>query len=314
MAEIRTDGLVDRERLRATLTLLRTAGPGGVTKAQLAKRLGGVCTRTVDRALQLLEDQGARLLRERKGRPSVLRFQLERGPAWDEQVSSRSRALLRGLGAAAAQPGLAAWPALLDMAQQFCGEDLVERERRSLAFLRNMAPKETGSGEALEALLRALEGGRLVEAQFAGRTRTLHPLALLPDQLRGGTLLMALEGVREETVFLPLASLKGLKPLGRAPEPRHPEAIAAAARFQIGGHHLPQPDFAVKVRVAEALVPLPGLPELVPGKGRSAQELNFRATDPEGVLRWAIRNEAEILEPAALKKALKARLEALAKR
>ena len=41
-AEIRTDGLVDAERLRKTLALLRDAGPKGVTKVQLPRRLGGV--------------------------------------------------------------------------------------------------------------------------------------------------------------------------------------------------------------------------------------------------------------------------------
>ena len=70
---IRTEGLVDAERLRETLHHLREAGEKGITKAQLARKLGGVATRTVDRALGLLEAQGARILRSRAGRPAAIR-------------------------------------------------------------------------------------------------------------------------------------------------------------------------------------------------------------------------------------------------
>ena len=43
---IRTEGLVDAERLRETLHHLREAGEKGITKAQLARKLGGVATQS----------------------------------------------------------------------------------------------------------------------------------------------------------------------------------------------------------------------------------------------------------------------------
>lgn len=309
MVEIRTDGLVDRERLRMALALLRGAGPAGVTKAQLAKKLGGVCTRTVDRAIQLLEDQGAKLLRERKGRPAVLRFHLEKGPGWDEQVSVRSKALLRGLAVAAAHPGLAAWPQLLDMAEELVGENLMERDRRLLAVLRNQAKEGRKLAvEALENVLKAMEGGRLLELSLGGKSRTVIPCALVPDVLRGGTLLMAAEGPREQVLFVNLANLGSAKVGAKAPELRNALALQAARTYQIGGHHQAQTPFVVRLKVMEA-VGVPPLPEFAQKVTKGGVEISFKATDVEGALRWAIAHGAEILEPASLKQALKGHLE-----
>lgn len=314
MVEIRTDGLVDRERLRMALALLRGAGPAGVTKAQLAKKLGGVCTRTVDRAIQLLEDQGAKLLRERKGRPAVLRFHLEKGPGWDEQASARSKALLRGLAVAAAHPGLAAWPQLLDMAEELVGENLMERDRRLLAMLRSQAKGGRKlAADALENVLKAMEGGRLLELSLGGKTRTLIPCALVPDVLGGGTLLLAAEGPREQVVFVNLANLSSAKVGLKAPELRHAQAIQAARAFQIGGQHQAQTPFVVRLKVTDS-VGLPSLPECTRKAVKGGFEFSFKATDSEGALRWALAHGAEILEPASLKQAMKVKLEGLLKR
>jgi len=314
MVEIRTDGLVDRERLRMALALLRGAGPAGVTKAQLAKKLGGVCTRTVDRAIQLLEDQGAKLLRERKGRPAVLRFHLEKGPGWDEQVSVRSKALLRGLAVAAAHPGLAAWPQLLDMAEELVGENLMERDRRLLAMLRGQAKEGRKLAvETLENVLKAMEGGKLLELSLGGKSRTVVPCALVPDVLGGGTFLLAAEGPREQVLFVNLANLGSAKVGVKAPELRNPQAFQAARNYQIGGHHQAQAPFGVRLKVLET-VGFPALPEFSQKAVKGGFELSFKATDAEGVLRWALAHSAEVLEPASLKQALKAKLEALLKR
>ena len=47
--------LVKPERLQVVLEAIRDAGGRGITKAGLARRLGDVAMRTVDRAIQLLE-------------------------------------------------------------------------------------------------------------------------------------------------------------------------------------------------------------------------------------------------------------------
>ena len=60
-ATIQTQGLVDQERLKSAVALLREAGETGLTRIQLSRGLGDTSLRTVDRAIILLERQGARL-------------------------------------------------------------------------------------------------------------------------------------------------------------------------------------------------------------------------------------------------------------
>ena len=106
---IETQGLVDRERLREALRLLRDAGSRGLTRLDLSRTLGDVSLRTVDRAIALLEAQGGRIDRSREGRPSLLHFVLKKGPSWDEHVSPEARLALKLAGLALAQSGTQLW-------------------------------------------------------------------------------------------------------------------------------------------------------------------------------------------------------------
>ena len=92
----RPDGghLVKPERLQIVLEAIRDAGERGITKAGLARKLGGVAMRTVDRALQLLEEQGARFGKAREGRPALIHFTLEKAPDWDNRITPHARMAL----------------------------------------------------------------------------------------------------------------------------------------------------------------------------------------------------------------------------
>lgn len=64
---LQTRGLVDSDRLREALRLIREAGSQGITREGLREGLGQVSLRTVDRAVALLEEQGAQIERNRDG-------------------------------------------------------------------------------------------------------------------------------------------------------------------------------------------------------------------------------------------------------
>ena len=92
----RPDGghLVKPERLQVVLEAIRNAGERGITKEGLARRLGSVAMRTVDRAVQLLEEQGARFGKAREGRPALIHFTLEKAPDWDSRITPHARMAL----------------------------------------------------------------------------------------------------------------------------------------------------------------------------------------------------------------------------
>jgi DNA-binding IclR family transcriptional regulator len=106
-AKAESGGLVKVERLQEVLDLLREAGAKGLTKAQLAKKLGS-SERTVARALDLLADQGASLAEQRL-RSGVKVWVLEAGPRWDERVSPEARLALQVALLALAGGGTEVW-------------------------------------------------------------------------------------------------------------------------------------------------------------------------------------------------------------
>ncbi len=328
--EIRTEGLVDAERLRRTLTLLREAGAKGVTKLQLARRLGGVSTRTVDRALGLLEAQGARLDRSREGRPSVLHFRVAKGPSWDEHVTGDARLALRLATLTLAQSGTLLWQDKLEALEGLASAHMSTRDRALFEALAKAVRVQGGvedpieGSEVLEPILRGLQEERelIVEYQAAGaKAPTPHrvlPYALTHDLYSGGTFLLAWDPVRRKPIHL---RLNRIGPVKVGVKAKVPEAapMEAAARFQIGGWTRDEEPFEVVLRIEgahwvqalkEAPPALPDFQARIAKNGQSL-EARFQATHPNGASRWILQfgEAAEVLEPAWLRKEILERLE-----
>lgn len=329
-ATIRTEGLVDRERLKETLTLLREHAGRGITKAQLAKRLGGVSQRTVDRAVGLLEAQGARIDRQRQGRPAVIHFFLQKGPAWDEHVSSGARLALRLAARVLAQSGTLLWEEDIQALEALASEHMSSRDRRLFEQLQGALRVQGGvedpveDPDVLEPVLRALEGSKELEVDYQapGRprsTRTVVPYALTHDLFSGGAFLLVWDGHRRMPLHLRLSRICGAKVLARTGVIPDPRVMEAAATTQIGGWISADAPFEVRARVrgaawVQALKEAP--PNLPAFEGRPSRdgvsmELSFRASHPNGALRWLLQfgDALEVLEPAGLRETMRRSLE-----
>jgi predicted DNA-binding transcriptional regulator YafY len=329
-AEIRTDGLVDAERLRRALGLLRDAGPKGITKVQLSRKLGGVSTRTVDRALGLLEEQGARIDRTREGRPAVLHFRLAKGPAWDEHVTGDARLALRLATLTLAQSGTLLWQDKLETLESLASAHMSTKDRALFEALAKAVRVQGGvedpieGPEVLEPILRALQEERELhlEYQAAGaRTATPHhvlPYALTHDLYSGGAFLLAWDPRRQKPIHLRLNRIGRVKVGTKAVIP-DPPLMERAARFQIGGWTSEEPPFEVVVRIEgahwvqslkEAPPALPEFSSRIAKDGQST-EARFQATHANGVSRWILQfgEAAQVLEPAWLRKEIAERLE-----
>lgn len=329
-----TRGLVDAARLRAALLLLREAGPEGLSRQRLAAGMGGVSLRTVDRALRLLEEQGARLERRRAGSPPVLRFQLLRGPAWDEHVSGEARLALRVAGLFLASSGALLWQDPLEALERLASEHMSTRDRRLFESLKRAVRVQGGvedpleTPEILEPVLRGLDGPRELEIAYraaGAREPALHrvvPYALDHDLFSGGTFLLVWEPDRSRPLHLRLNRIETVKVTARPgvlPEGR----MAQAAHYQIGGWTSGDPPFQVEALIrgahwaqvfTEAPPALPDF-ELLPGP-EGAARVRFKATHDNGALRWLLQfgPAAEVLAPARLREAMAGQLrEALAR-
>ncbi len=329
-AEIRTDGLVDAERLRRTLALLREAGPRGITKLQLTRRLGGVSTRTVDRALGLLEAQGARLEREREGRPSVLHFRLLKGPGWDEHVTGDARLALRLATLTLAQSGTLLWQDKLETLENLASAHMSTKDRALFEVLAKAVRVQGGvedpieGPEVLEPILRALQEERELhlDYQAAGaKAPTLHrvvPYALTHDLYSGGAFLLVWDATRQKPIHLRLNRIGRVK-VGPKAVVADPALMERAARFQIGGWTSEEAPFEVVLRIEGAhwvqafKESPPALPDFSGRLARDGQsmEARFRATHAYGASRWILQfgEAAEVLEPAWLRKEIAGRLE-----
>jgi hypothetical protein len=127
----RPDGghLVKPERLSEVLEAIRDAGERGITKAGLARKLGGVAMRTVDRAVQLLEEQGGRFGKERQGRPAVIHFTLEKAPDWDTRITPHARMALEVALMALEGTATELWFDQLEGLRQLADSHLSTRDR-----------------------------------------------------------------------------------------------------------------------------------------------------------------------------------------
>jgi len=330
---IRTQGLVDSDRLRDSLRLIREAGADGITREDLRARMGDVSLRTVDRAILLLEAQGARLERLRKGWPSRLFFVLKKGPSWDEHVSTEARLALRVAGLSLAQSGTLLWQDKLDTLERLASEHMSNRDRKLFDNLKKAIHVQGGvedpieSQDILEPLLRALEGPKEIEIEYQAATarqpgtRTVVPFALTHDLFSGGAFLLVWEPRRRIPLHLRLSRIGSVKVTGRigvCPE----AAMLQAARYQIGGWTSAEPPFQVQARITGAhwtqsfKEAPPALPDFdaEPAKDGSTVMVRFKANHENGAARWLMQfgAAAEVLAPEHLRSLVHAQLKAAA--
>ena len=334
--QIRTDGLVDAERLRQALALLREANGKGITKVQLAHKLGDVSPRTVDRAIKLLEDQGARIGKARSGHPSVIHFTLEKGPSWDQHVSSDARLALRLATLSLSQSGTQLWEDKLTALGDLVSSNLSSRDRQIFDQLQKALRVQGGttdpveSPDVLEPILRALEGGKELEVDYQSVqskkpiSHTVLPYALTHDLFSGGAFLLAWDAKRKAPIHLRLGRIHHAKVLARAITTPDLQQLDRAAAHQIGGWTSADEPFVVKARIEgaawvqalkEAPPALPAFETFIAKDGASA-EIRFKASHAAGASRWLLQfGEAlEVLEPAFLRKEIAARLSAASAR
>ena len=306
---IQTQGLVDQERLKAAVALLREAGESGLTRIQLGQGLGGTSLRTVDRAIALLEAQGARLERRRVGCPAVLVLTLKKGPSWDEHISHQARLALRLAALSLAQTGTLMWQEQLEVIEALVAGHMSAKDRRLFDTLQKAVQVHGGvidpiePQHIMEPILQALEGPKELEVEYqsaGAKEASLHlvvPYALSHDLYSGGAFLLVWDPRRRKPLHLRLSRISRAKALARPGIIPHPEVMASAARYQIGGWMSDDPPFAVRVRVMGAhwvqafREAPPALPDFrsVPEKGGGSARVTFMANHEFGAMRWILQ-------------------------
>lgn len=320
---IETNGLVDRERLREALRLLRDAGRRGITRLALSKELGEVSLRTVDRAIGCLEAQGARIDRTREGRPAILHFILTKGPTWDEHVSPEARLALRLAGLSLAQSGTLLWQDKIEAIEALATGKMSSRDRGLFDQLSRAVEVHGGvddpieSPDILEPILRALEGPKEIEVDYqsaAAKAPTPHqvvPYALTHDLFSGGAFLLVWDPKRQSPIHLRLNRITRIKVTARTGIITHPELMVRAAKYQIGGWTSKEEPFLVEARIfgnhwiqAFKEAP-PALPDFQadPTKGGKAVLVRFLANHEYGASRWLLQfgANAEVISPPDLR-------------
>jgi predicted DNA-binding transcriptional regulator YafY len=329
---IQTQGLVDQERLKTAVVLLREAGETGLTRVQLSRGLGAASLRTVDRALALLEDQGARLERRREGRPPVLVFTLKRGPSWDEHITHQARLALRLAALSLAQSGTLMWQDKLEAIEALAAGHMSAKDRRLFDTLQKAVQVHGGvddpieSQDVIEPILQALEGPREMEIDYqsAGAREasllTVVPYALTHDLYSGGAFLLVWDPRRRKPLHLRLSRINRAKALARPGVIPCPDVLARAAKYQIGGWMSDDAPFTIKARITgahwvqafkEAPPALPAF-QARPEKGGGTMVVAFMANHEFGAMRWLLQfgGAITVLEPAWLKDKVIQQLEA----
>lgn len=335
----RPDGghLVKPERLQAVLEAIRDAGERGITKTGLARKLGGVAMRTVDRAIVLLEEQGARFGKAREGRPAVIHFTLEKAPDWDSRITPHARLAMEVALMALEGTATELWYDHLEGLRALADSHLSRRDRDLFAALQSHVCVRGGADDqqaldtrTLTQVLLALghsEGPRELELTYAaastGRTstRTVVPFTLTHDVFSGGAFLLAWDAAKQEPRHFRLARILEAKALARRGLIPDKAPLEQARDLQIGGWFSPAAPFQVKVRVGgtnwpQALVDAPpALPRVEVRKEKGGTVLlGFTATDLHGPARYILQlgADAEVLEPKALRSHLAEVLKAMA--
>jgi predicted DNA-binding transcriptional regulator YafY len=330
---IKTHGLVGPDRQKEALGHLREAGAQGITRERLRAKMGGVSLRTVDRAIQLMEAQGARLERVRKGSPAVLHFTLKKGPSWDEHVSSEARLALRVAGLSLAQSGTNLWQDKLEALENLASERMSSRDRRLFDNLKKAIHVQGGvedpieTEDILEPILKALDGQKEMEVEYqaagakGASTRKVVPFALTHDLFSGGTFLLVWEPARQLPLHLRLSRIGAIKVTARTGSLPQ-ELMAQAARYQIGGWTSAEPPFLVEARIKgahwiqafkEAPPALPAFTADAAPDGASVR-ITFKATHALGATRWLLQfgAAAEVLAPEKLRQDIHAQFKAAA--
>ena len=337
----RPDGgsLVRPERLQAVLEAIRDAGERGITKAGLARKLGGVAMRTVDRAIALLEEQGGRFGKAREGRPAVIHFTLEKAPDWDSRITPHARLALEVALMALEGTATELWYDHLEGLRALADSHLSSRDRILFDTLQSHVCVRGGADDQqaldtrmLSQVLMALghpEGPRELELTYAaastGRTstRSVVPFTLTHDVFSGGAFLLAWDPAKQEPRHFRLARIleaRALAKRGLIPDKR---PLEQARDLQIGGWFSPAAPFQVRVRVGgsnwpQALLDAPpALPRVEVRKEKGGTVvLGFLATDVQGPARYILQlgADAEVLEPEPLRRHLAATLKAMAAR
>jgi len=331
--------LVKPERLQTVLEAIRDAGPRGITKEGLSRKLGGVALRTVDRAIQLLEEQGGRFGKAREGRPALIHFTFEKAPDWDSKITPHARVALEVALMALEGTATELWFDQLEGLRSLADSHLSSRDRDLFRALQSHVSVR-GSADDQQALdtrmltqvLLALghpEGPRELELTYAaastGRTsaRTVVPFTLTHDVFSGGAFLLAWDPAKQEPRHFRLARIEEAKALPKRGLIPDKAPLEAARDFQIGGWYSAAQPFPIQVRVSGTNWPqaLLDAPPALPGvtvrkeKGGTVR-LGFQATELSGPTRFILQfgADAEVIEPKPLRAHLAATLKAMAGR
>ena len=330
---IQTKGLVDSDRLREALRLIREAGPQGITREDLRESLGEVSLRTVDRAVALLEAQGAQIERNRSGWPSVLHFVLKKGPTWDEHVSSEARLALQLASLSLAQSGTLLWQDKLAVIESMATGKMSSRDRKLFDQLKKAVHVQGGVDDpvdpvqgdgVLEPILRGLEGPRELDISYQSAdsdkavVHTVVPYALSHDLFSGGSFLLVWEPSRQLPLHLRLNRINSVK-VGRLSAIAQEEVMKSAARYQIGGWMSAKAPFEVEARIRGAhwirafQEAPPALPDFEsdPTKGGQAALVRFKANHELGAIRWLLQfgKSVEVLKPDWLRETIRQQLQ-----
>lgn len=327
---IRTEGLVGTERLREALRLIHESGAQGLSREALRQGMGGVSLRTVDRALALMESQGAVLRRDKSSSDGAVRYILEKGPAWDEQVSSHARLALCLATQSLSHAAPSFLEGHLDHIEALVNERMSARDRRLFETLQKAVRIHGGvedpvqAADVLEPILHALESGRELEIDYrkagmeAPRTRTVAPFGLTLDIFSGGSFLAAWDPVREAPKHFRLCRIQEARVGRNRARISDPVAMEHATTYQIGGWISGDPPFTVKARIRgthwiehfrEAP---PALPEFETREREGHVDIQFKANHLNGATRWLLQfgSMAEVLEPESMREHVRQELRA----
>jgi predicted DNA-binding transcriptional regulator YafY len=330
---------VKPERLQVVLEAIRDAGEAGITKEGLVRALGGVASRTVDRAIQLLEEQGARFGKSRMDSPAVIHFTLEKAPDWDSKITPHARMALEVALMALEGTATEMWYDHLEGLRQLADSHLSRRDRDLFGALQGHVCVRGGADDQqaldtkmLTQVLLALghpEGPRELELTYraasTGRTsaRMVVPFTLTHDVFSGGAFLLAWDPAKREARHFRLARIEEAKALTRRGLIPDKGPLERARDLQIGGWFSPGAPFPVRVRVGgtnwpQALLDAPpALPGVTVRKERGGTVMvAFQATELSAPTRFVLQfgADAEVAEPKALREHLATTLKAMAAR
>ena len=333
-----SDRLVAPDLLRLAVQLLREAGDKGLTREQLVEEMQVTSTRTVDRAITLLRDQGATITRVWDTVPRRLRLVLAKGPKWDETLSAHARLALKVALATLDQGGSNVWADHLKAFEQLAEQHLSSQDRKIFEGLRAKVivhgsvkggrTSDSSSG-TLVTLLQVLGEPvytKAVQLTYASASTNREkdyqvvPYLLTHDVFSGGAFLLAWDADSKMPRHFRLSRIRKVVQGRTSPLlPNERQLLDRCAHFQIGGWIGTDTPFEVKARIhgknwCQALLEAcPALPEAAVAKeGAEAVILTFKATGMDAPARWLLQfgPDAEVLEPTEFREHVIGRLKA----